>query len=119
MNIAVTIRLNNFGLILHMICQDYQIQQPDDLVLKEVKRLQEMLILQYKIGLLKIDIRSIDMRLRLMSYKFGKNVIEKNEENIRICNELANKLRDLTNEYIFKELKLRSLREEQIRKRQI
>ncbi len=46
------------------------------------------------------------MRLRLISYKFGKNIIEKDKENIEVYNKLAEKLRDLTNENVFKELKL-------------
>ncbi|KAM0686925.1 hypothetical protein COBT_001844 [Conglomerata obtusa] len=91
-----------------------RIQKPNEQELEEISRLQKMIILQNEISLLNADHGLYDPKLRIMSYNYGKNIIKRTDENLKVYKEFALKLRDLTNELIYKKVFFKSLLDEQL-----
>ncbi|KAM0681838.1 hypothetical protein COBT_004117, partial [Conglomerata obtusa] len=60
-----------------------KIQKPNEQDLEEISRLQKMMILQNEISLLNIDHGLYDVKLRIMSYNYGKNIIDRTDENLK------------------------------------
>ncbi|KAM0681841.1 hypothetical protein COBT_004114, partial [Conglomerata obtusa] len=60
-----------------------KIQKPNEQDLEEISRLQRMMILQNEISLLNIDHGLYDVKLRIMSYNYGKNIIDRTDENLK------------------------------------
>ncbi|KAM0685953.1 hypothetical protein COBT_002830, partial [Conglomerata obtusa] len=91
-----------------------KIQKPNEQDLEEISRLQRMMILQNEISLLNADHGLYDAKLRFMSYNFGKNIIYRTDENLKVSKEFFLKLRDLTNELIYKKVFFKSLLDKQM-----